>query len=73
MIDGEERNTDFYIENQTITPVSYQTHTSSQYYLSCLEDCVLAVGSDERNRELVKKIPLENIALLILEQKVEVC
>lgn len=64
LIDGEERNTNFYIENQTITPVSYHKHSSSEYYLSCLEDCVLAVGSDERNNELVKQIPKLSSLLL---------
>lgn len=57
LIDGEERNTEFYFESQTITPVSYQNKSVSEYYLSCLEDCVLAVGSDERNKKLVEQIP----------------
>jgi CRP-like cAMP-binding protein len=55
--DGEERNTNFFFENQTITPVSYQTKQPSQYYLSCIEDCVLAIGNEERNKKLVEKIP----------------
>lgn len=57
LIDGEERNTEFYIENQSITPVSYQTKKPSEYYLSCLEDCILALGNDERNQKLIEKIP----------------
>ncbi|MGV3597533.1 MAG: Crp/Fnr family transcriptional regulator [Bacteroidota bacterium] len=65
LIDGEERNTNFYTENQAITPVSYQTQTPSAYYLSCLEDCVLAVGSAERNNELMEKIP--KLSALIME------
>ena len=28
--DGEERNTDFFFENQTIRPLSYQNRQSSQ-------------------------------------------
>ena len=39
LIDGEERNTAFYIENKTITPISYQTHSFSEYYLSCRSKC----------------------------------
>lgn len=57
LMDGEERNTEFYIQNQSITPVSYQTKKPSEYYLSCLEDCVLALGSDERNQKLLEKVP----------------
>ena len=55
--DGEERNTDFFFENQTIRPVSYQTKQPSEYYLSCLEDCVIAVGNEARNQKLVVQIP----------------
>lgn len=55
--DGEERNTDFFFENQTIRPVSYQTKQPSEYYLSCLEDCVIAIGDEARNRKLVEQIP----------------
>ncbi len=69
LIDGEERNTDFYTENQTITPVSYQTQSASEYYLSCLEDCVLAVGSDDRNKKLIEQIP--KLASLLLQMSGE--
>ncbi len=55
--DGEERNTEFFIENQTIRPISYQTNQPSSYYLSCLEDSILAIGSEERNKKLVEQIP----------------
>lgn len=60
---GEERNTDFFFENQTITPISYQTKQPSQYYLCCLENCVIAVGNEERNQKLLEQIP--NLSLLI--------
>ncbi|MCU0448998.1 MAG: Crp/Fnr family transcriptional regulator [Bernardetiaceae bacterium] len=55
--DGEERNTDFFFENQTIRPVSYQTKQPSEYYLSCLEECIVAIGDEARNRKLVEQIP----------------
>ena len=55
--DGAEHNTDFFFENQTIRPVSYQTRQPSQYYLSCLEDCLIAIGSESRNQKLVEQIP----------------
>jgi len=64
LINGEERTTEFYTETQTITPVSYVKKQLSEYYLSCLEDCILAVGSPERNKELIEKIPkLESLIL----------
>ncbi len=55
--DGEELNTDFYFENQTVRPVSYQNNQPSAYYLACLEDSILAVGNGARNEELLRKIP----------------
>jgi len=57
IIDGEERTTDFYTENQTINPVSYLVNKPSEYYLSCLEDSVIALGNEERNKELLAKVP----------------
>ena len=61
--DGVERNTDFFFENQTIRPISYQTKQPSQYYLSCLEDCVIAISNEARNQKLVEQIP--NLSSLI--------
>ncbi|MFN3850531.1 MAG: Crp/Fnr family transcriptional regulator [Spirosomataceae bacterium] len=70
LIDGEERNTEFYIENQSITPVSYQTKQPSEYYLACLEDCILALGNDERNRKLIEKVP--KLTSLIMQMNNEI-
>ncbi|MFN8355085.1 MAG: Crp/Fnr family transcriptional regulator [Spirosomataceae bacterium] len=69
LIDGEERNTEFYLENQTITPISYQTQLPSGYYLACLEDCVLAIGSDARNKKLIEQIP--KLASLVMQMSSE--
>ncbi|NEM98506.1 Crp/Fnr family transcriptional regulator [Pontibacter burrus] len=57
LIDGEEKTTEFYTENQSIRPVSYITNQPSEYYLACLEDCVVAIGSTERNKRLIEKLP----------------
>lgn len=55
IIDGEEKTTEFYTEKQAITPVSYVTKQPSEYYLSCLEDCVLSLGT--KNETLINMIP----------------
>ncbi len=62
---GEERNTDFFFEYETIRPVSYQTKQPSQYYLSCIEDCIIAIGNETRNQKLMEQIP--NLSSLILQ------
>ncbi len=61
--DGEDRNTDFFFENQTIRPVSYQTKQPSAYNLSCIEDCVICIGNDTKNQKLIEQIP--KLSLLI--------
>ena len=64
LIDGEERTTEFYTENQTINPVSYLTKKPSTYYLSCLEDCVIALGNEQRNKQLLTRVPkLESMVI----------
>lgn len=62
LIDGEEKNTEFFIENATIVPVSYRTKKPSNYFLSCLEDAMISVASPEQNQLLVQKVPkLKNL------------
>ena len=61
--DGEDRNTDFFFENQTIRPFSYQTKQPSEYYLACVEDCVICIGNDARNQKLIEQVP--KLSLLI--------
>jgi CRP-like cAMP-binding protein len=63
--DGEERNTDFYFENQTIRPISYLTKKPSECYFSCVEDSVIAIGNEERNQKLVAQIP--SLSSLVLQ------
>ena len=55
----------FYIENDTITPVSYIQKDPSEYYLACLEDSIISIGNPEQSRMLIEKIP--NLQLLIAE------
>ncbi len=69
LVDGEERTTEFYTENQSINPVSYLTKQPSTYYLSCLEDCEIAVSSAERNKVLIEKVP--KLEALILQMSSE--
>jgi CRP-like cAMP-binding protein len=69
LIDGEERNADFYIENDTITSVSYQALLPSQYYLSCIEDSIVAVSSDSRNKKLIEQIPKLSFLIMQINQE----
>lgn len=64
IIEGEERTTEFYTENQSIIPVSFVSKQPSEYFLSCLEDCSIAIGSEDRDLALIEKIPrLKNLIM----------
>lgn len=71
LVDGEEKNTEFFIENATIIPLSYRTKEPSNYFLSCLEDAVISVASPEQNQLLVQKIPkLKNLIAKLNENNI---
>ncbi len=57
VVEGELKVTEFFEEKQPITPVSYATKKPSAYYLECLEDCIISLGSEERTASIMKKIP----------------
>lgn len=67
LLDGEERITEFYTENQPVTPVSYTRKTPSAYYLSCVEDCVLWASTPHATEVLLQKVPkLEAISRMVM-------
>ncbi|MEM9920718.1 MAG: Crp/Fnr family transcriptional regulator [Bacteroidota bacterium] len=55
--DGEERIMEFYTENDPIAPVSYTTKEPSQYFLSCVEPCIISTGTEERTQLFLQKFP----------------
>jgi CRP-like cAMP-binding protein len=57
LTDGEERNTAFFLENDPIVPVSYIKNRPSDYFIECLEDCVLSIGRTERTEKLLTTYP----------------
>ncbi|VXC07578.1 Cyclic nucleotide-binding protein [Flavobacterium sp. 9AF] len=62
VIDAKERTTGFFLEgNPIIFYSSYINKKPSEYYLSCLEDCTVLIGTREQELELHKKYPnIEN-------------
>jgi CRP-like cAMP-binding protein len=71
LIDGEEKTTFFYTENQFITSMrSFTTSTPADHYLECVEDCTLALIPNEVEKELLANFPkLETFARIILEKE----
>lgn len=70
IIDGEEKTTEFYTENQSIIPAGIVTKLPSEYYIACLEDSTIAIGSEEKDQELIEKIP--KLKTLIMKSDTQV-
>ena len=58
IINGEERTTEFYIEDESIASLqSYTNKTPANHYFECVEDGRLAVLNYEKEQELFKRVP----------------
>jgi len=55
--DGEEKTTEFYTEEQAVIPSSYGSKTRSEYYVECIEDTIVGVGTPELETEMYQKFP----------------
>ena len=70
-IDGEEKTTAFYTEKQSVFfQESCTNRKPTGFYLACTEDCIMAVGNEEKEMELYNRFPrFAIIAKQILEQE----
>jgi CRP-like cAMP-binding protein len=58
LIDGSEKTTAFFQEGQAaVLYSSYMNKIPSDYYLSCVEDCILVAGTREAEEKLHKEYP----------------
>jgi CRP-like cAMP-binding protein len=57
LIDGEEKTTAFYTEMEVLTPHCVISKTPSEYYISCVEDSILAVSNTDMEAEVNSKFP----------------
>ncbi len=69
-IDAEEKTTNFYTENQSVFfQESITNQTPCGFYLSCIEDCILIVGNEEKESALYSRFPqFANLAKLMIEE-----
>lgn len=57
-VDGTERTTEFYTEsNGTVSSAHYTEQTPSNFYLECMEDCLLIAGNMEIDESNFRKFP----------------
>lgn len=70
LIDGEEKTTEFYTENDSIASFeSYANRTPADHYFECVEDSTLAVMDYQKEQELIKRWPkFENLCRLETEK-----
>jgi CRP-like cAMP-binding protein len=76
LVSEEEKTTGFFLEGQpAVLYSSYLQNRPSEYYLSCVEDCILITGTREQEEELHKKYPkleyLSHVFMLQDYNKVE--
>lgn len=58
LVNGDEKTTAFFQEGQAaILYSSYLNKVPSEYYLSCLEDCILVAGTREEEEKLHRQYP----------------
>ncbi len=57
IIDGEEKTTSFYTEMEALTPHCVINKAPSEYFISCVEDCILTVSNTDMEAEINSKFP----------------
>ena len=70
IIDGEEKTTAFYTEMEALTPPCVISKTPSEYYISCIEDCILTVSNSDMEAEINSKFPKFEIMCRILSEEI---
>ena len=69
ILDGEEKTTAFYTEMEGLTPHCVASHTASEYYVSCTEDCILIVSNADMESEVNGKFPKFDTLCKILSEE----
>lgn len=58
IIDGNEVTTNFYEEGTSIASfTSLHQKTPAKHYFECIEDCRLAILNNDKEKELIEKVP----------------
>ena len=57
LIDGDEKTTEIFTENEAIIPVSYTKQEPSACYITCVEDCILSLGNADSTAQFINTFP----------------
>jgi CRP-like cAMP-binding protein len=69
IIDGEEKTTAFYTELNALTPPCVVNKTPSDYFISCVEDCILLISNADMSVEINSKFPKFDIMCRMLSEE----
>lgn len=69
VIDSEEKTTAFYTEMDVLTPPCVVSKTPSEYYVSCIEDCILLVSNSDMEAEVNSKFPKFEVMCRMLSEE----
>jgi CRP-like cAMP-binding protein len=69
VLDGEEKTTAFYTEMEGLTPHCVVSKIPSAYYVSCVEDTILAISNTDMGEEINSKFPKFEIMCRILSEE----
>ncbi len=66
---GEEKTTEFYTEMEGFTPHCVMNNKPSEYFLDCLEDCILLISLPDMEAEIFEKFPkFETLCRILSEE-----
>jgi CRP-like cAMP-binding protein len=69
IIDGEEKTTAFYTELDAFTPHCAINKSTSDYFVSCVEDSIILISNDDMSEEINSKFPkFETMCRMLSEE-----
>ena len=71
-LDGEEKTSAFYTELEGVNPQCVVDKKPSNYYVACVEDCILSIGNLEMEEIMFERFPKFEILFRKLSQELAV-
>ena len=69
IIKGEEKTTAFFTEMEGLTPHCVNNNSPSEYFISCIEDTIIAVTTPEMGADVNAKFPKFEIMCRLLSEE----
>jgi CRP-like cAMP-binding protein len=69
IINGEEKTTAFFTEMEGLTPHCVKSNAPSEYFVSCVEDTIIAVTNPDMGVEVNTKFPKFEIMCRMLSEE----